>query len=139
MAAITQTAFQRGLLEAATAAGKLRAGFEPPAAWRANTAADLAQRLRPFRRSGLLPDYPLGCDFTPVEQRLVRALAWLKSATATRAGTARTALAALGPAGGRDDGHGAAVERMQLATPRGVRERLYARLVLLALEKTRDR
>jgi acyl-CoA hydrolase len=137
MAAITQTAFQRGLLEAATAAGKLRAGFEPPAAWRANTTADLAQRLRPFRRSGLLPDYPLGCDFTPVEQRLVRALAWLKSATATRAGMARTALAAIaGP--GADPACDAALERMALATPNGLRQRLYARLLRLALARTAD-
>jgi hypothetical protein len=137
MAAITQTAFQRGLLEAATAAGKLRAGFEPPPAWRANTTADLARRLRPFRRSGLLPDYPLGCDFTPIEQRLVRALAWLKSATATRAGMARTALAAIaGP--GADPACDAALERMALATPNGLRQRLYARLLRLALARTAD-
>ena len=41
------------------------------------------QRRDPAR---LLVDYPLGCDFTPVEQRLVRALGWLKSATATEYG-----------------------------------------------------
>ena len=47
-------------------------------------AAALRATLGPFRRAGLLPDYPLGCDFTVEEQRLVRALAWLRSATCSR-------------------------------------------------------
>ena len=43
----------------------------------------------------MLSDYPLGCDFTPVERRLAKALGWLKAATATRGGKARTVLRAL--------------------------------------------
>ena len=39
--------------------------------------------LAPFRADGTLPDYPLGSDFTEVEQRLVKALGWLKANTAT--------------------------------------------------------
>jgi acyl-CoA hydrolase len=136
MAAIADAAHQDGLLAAARAAGKLRAGFAPPAAWRANTAADLAGRLQPFRRSGLLPDYPLGSDFTPVEQRLVRALAWLKAATATRSGTLRTVLAAVPGSDGRRTDSASALERMGLAAPRGLRDRLHARLLRLALART---
>ena len=42
-----------------------------------------ATRCAPFRADGTLPDYPLGSDFTEVEQRLVKALGWLKANTAT--------------------------------------------------------
>jgi acyl-CoA hydrolase len=138
MAAITDARHQPGLLDAAKAAGKLRKAFQMPAAWQRNSATDLARRLRPFRRSGVLPDYPLGCDFTPVEQRLVRALAWLKAATGTRAGTVRTALSALAHRAGGDADAGAALERMALATPRSLRDRLYARMLALALARSPD-
>ncbi|MDR0182871.1 acetyl-CoA hydrolase/transferase C-terminal domain-containing protein [Lysobacter arvi] len=129
MAAIADARFQPGLLEHAKREGKLRTDFVLPASAARNTPERLAASLRPFRRSGALPDYPLGSDFTPVEQRLVKALSWLKSNTATRGAKLRTLWRALGATALDRE----AMERMDLASPRGFGERLEAKLVSLAL------
>jgi len=131
MLAITDARFAPALLERARRALKLPAGEEIELR-RQNSPESVSRRLAPFRASGLLCDYPLGCDFTPVEQRLAKALGWLKNATATRGGKARTLLAAL-TTGGRIDAE--AMARMQLSRPRGPAEFLQARLLRLALQK----
>ena len=136
MAAIADARFQSGLLQRADAARKLPRGFTAPAAWAANTPGDISRRLAPFRRRGLLVDYPLGCDFTPVEQWLVRALEWLKSATATPAGKAATIARSLLPAAAPGDDDFAALDRMALSAPRGIGEWIEARLLRLALRRT---
>ncbi|HET6395946.1 MAG TPA: acetyl-CoA hydrolase/transferase C-terminal domain-containing protein [Pseudoxanthomonas sp.] len=132
MAGIADARFRDGLLQAAREAGKLRAGFVPPPRWDRNTPQRLAGALAPFRADGTLPDYPLGSDFTPVEQRLVRALAWLQARTATRRGKVRTVLEALRPNAHHD---AEALQRMALAAPHGPGERVQARLLRLALAR----
>jgi len=129
MAAIADARFQQGLIDVARREGKLRADFALPESASRNTPERLAAALRPFHTSGALPEYPLGSDFTPVEQRLVKALAWLKSNTATRGAKLRTVWRALGAKALDRD----ALERMDLASPQGFGERLEARLVSLAL------
>ena len=93
----------------------------------------LAARLQPLRRAGVLPDYPQGSDFSVVEQRLVRALAWLKAQTATRRHRLWTLVAALAPNAHLDD---EAMRRMELDTPGSLADRLQARLLRLALART---
>lgn len=132
MASIADAAAQAPLLAAARKAGKLAGDFTPPAAWAGNRRERLAERLSPFRRSGVLPDYPMGSDFTPVEQRLAKALGWLKANTGSRSAKLRTVLAALGPNPHRDD---EALQRMDLAAPAGPGDRLQARLLRLALRR----
>ncbi len=132
MASITDARFQSDLLDAAKRSRKLRADFQAPAHWSRNTPAQLSARLREFRRDGTLPDYPLGSDFTPVEQRLAKALGWLRERTATRGGKIATVLKALG-ARSRDR---EAMTRMDLDSPKSLAETLEARLVALALEQT---
>jgi acyl-CoA hydrolase len=131
MLAITDARFAPKLLACAQAALKLPAG-PAPALRRENSPDAVERKLRPFRAAGLLMDYPLGSDFTPVEQRLAKALGWLKSATATRAGKARTLLHAFSASGRADD---EAMARMQLAHPRGLAELVQARLLRFALAK----
>ncbi|MCL1635409.1 acetyl-CoA hydrolase [Luteimonas sp. SX5] len=133
MAAIADARFQRGLLETAKRSRKLAEGFQPPAQWSNNTERALRERLAPLRSDGTLPDYPLGSDFTEVEQRLVKALGWLKSNSATFAGKAFTVIGAAFAGRSGDD---EAMERMGLQTPKGLQERLYARLVSYALQNT---
>lgn len=134
MAGITDAAFQTRLLEQAKAAKKLAGDFTAPSRWQQNRAATLAARLAPFRADGSLPDYPLGSDFDAVEQDLLRALTWLKSATATRMDKLRTVLAALRqPAADSDALY---LQRMGLEQPAGFGERLDARLLRLALART---
>jgi len=133
MAAITDVRFQRGLLDNARRARKLRHGFAPPADWARNTPERLRDALAPLQTDGTLPDYPLGSDFTAVEQRLVRALAWLKARTVSRGGKLRTLLRALWAGAG---GEREAMARMGLARPRGPGERLMAKVLALGLRET---
>jgi hypothetical protein len=133
MAGIADARHQAPLVDRAKRERKLRADFEIPSGWTRNTPERLRAALAPFRKDGTLPDYPLGSDFTEVEQRLVRALQWLKAETASTGGKLRTVIAAL--ASGRSDDR-EALQRMQLDAPHGLREWLDARLVALALSKT---
>jgi len=133
MAGITDARHRPALLGEAKASRKLRADFAAPAAWDRNNPQRLRDALAPFRADGTLPDYPLGSDFTAVEQRLVKALAWLQAATGTPAGKLRTVSQALRAAPPED---AEAMQRMELAAPRGIGERLDARLLRLALART---
>jgi acyl-CoA hydrolase len=137
MLAITDARFIDGLVAEAKAAGKLRRDFVVPDAWRRNTPEGLADALAPFERRGLFPAWPFGSEFDPVEQRLVGALTALKSRTATRRG--RLAALARGIAHGAPGADVAAeLSRMGLAAPRGLGERLEARVLAAALRAGRD-
>jgi len=108
--------------------------FDQRVHWQRNRADDLAARLAPFRRDGSLPDYPLGSDFTAIEQDLLRALTWLQRNTRTRGGKLRTVVAALRhPASDGDADH---LLRMGLEQPGTFGGRLNARLLRLALART---
>jgi hypothetical protein len=133
MAGIAETRFVDGLLAKAKAALKLRPNFVAPSLWATRTAGHLTQTLRPFRRAGLLPDYPMGSDFTPEEERLAKALGWLALKTATPMGKLRTALSAV-LHGHSDDRE--ALRRMRLDAPRSVGQWIEARLVGLGLVRT---
>lgn len=135
MAGIADARWQASLLDTAKAARKLRGDFTAPARWQRNTPQRLTGVLAPFRADGTLPDYPLGSDFTPVEQRLVRALAWLQANAAGTAGKLRTVVQALTGVNAVDDGE--AMERMDLQAPSGMGQWLEARLLRLALARTR--
>ncbi|QQP95743.1 acetyl-CoA hydrolase/transferase C-terminal domain-containing protein [Lysobacter enzymogenes] len=131
MVAVAAAGHQFPLLDSAMRHGKL-----PRATYRLSDRND-PQRLRdalaPLRAQGALPDYPLGSDFTAVEQRLVKALAWLKANTAGSGAKARTVFKALFSSGAAD---AEAMQRMGLAQPSGFGERIEARLVALALRET---
>ena len=132
MTAITDARFQSELLEKAQAAKKLRKDFSGEPEWSRNTPQQLRKALAPFRSDGTLPDYPLGSDFTEVEQRLVKALGWLKRETTTLPGKLRTVLCALAadlPANRE------ALQRMDLHQPSSIGEKLNARLVAHALQQ----
>ena len=133
MVGIADAAHQPSLLAQAQRNAKLAGDFKPPAHWQRNTPQRLQAALAPLRADGTLPDYPLGSDFTATEQRVLRALQWLKAATATRGSKLRTIAAALG-SGSTDDAD--AMARMQFTAPAGIGERLQARLLALALSRT---
>ncbi len=136
MAAIADARFQPALLETARRDGKLGDASLDATARTRNMPDRLRDALAPFRADGTLPDYPLGSDFTPVEQRLVRALTWLKANTATTGAKLGTIVKALGVGGETDDGEREALARMGYATPSGFADRLSAKLVLLGLRRT---
>jgi len=83
----------------------------------------------------MLPTFPFGSDFDEVEQQLLPALGWLKEQGATWRGRLALAKAFLRP-GEVAAGEAVALERMQLADPRSVGDRLQRRLVLAALRRS---
>lgn len=126
MLAITDSRFQGELLRQAKDSGKIARTYEIPAAHLENHPDRIAVALAPLRERGLLPAFPFGSDFTPVEQRLIAALERLQNASPLQ-------LARLGLAGlsSRD---GEALERMRLDRPTSSTERLYRALVGGALQ-----
>lgn len=134
MARITEAPFQQALLEQARTARKIPADMAVDARARPATPQALASALAGFRSDGTLPDYPLGSDFSEVEQVLLKALGWLKANTQTRGAKLRTVLAAIGQRAG--DGDAVYLQRMGLEAPSGMGERLNARLLRLALART---
>lgn len=132
MTGVADARFQQELVETAKRNGKLRANFSLPAHWAHNTPPRLREALAPLHADGTLPDYPLGSDFTEVEQRLVQALGWLQSHTATFGDKLQTIAAAMMSAGADDK---AAMARMALDKPRGLGEWLNAKLLRHALAR----
>ena len=132
MTAITDARFQGELIDIAKQSKKLRMDFSGEPEWSRNTPLRLRETLAPFRKDGTLPDYPLGSDFTEVEQRLVKALGWLKANTATTTSKIGTVLRAL--AASSDDRE--ALARMELESPQTIAERFGAKLVALGLKQT---
>ena len=133
MAGVAPAPSQQALLEEAQRDGKLRRDFTAPAGWQRNTHARLRETLAPFRRDGSLPDYPLGSDFTEVEQRLVKALGWLQARTATTGDKLGTIAAAFTSSVADDQ---EALQRMRLDRPEGLSAKLYARLLRFALARS---
>ncbi len=136
---ITDVDFQSALIEQAQASGKLRRDFKAPSSVRDNCHERLTQCLHQFRGNGLLPDYPLGSDFTAAEQDLVRALGWLTARTGNRFDKLTTMIKAMLPLSGRTDADTtAALQRMDLHAPRGLQQRLQRRLLRFALARSRN-
>jgi acyl-CoA hydrolase len=106
---ITDSRFQDELLRQAKAAGKIAKSFEIAPAKRNNYPEQIATALSPVRERGLLPPFPFGTDFTRLEQRLIRALELLDSATPLK--LMRLAFAGLG------SNEESAVARMALDRP----------------------
>jgi hypothetical protein len=106
-----------------------------PDAWRANTPAGLAERMRDAKARGLFPPFPFGSDFTEIEQYLLPALLWLKKSTSDWRRWP-TVLSALIAPGTNNDAAAPALERLGLSQPANVAERLLARLVRGALARS---
>ncbi|TNF36542.1 MAG: acetyl-CoA hydrolase/transferase family protein [Gammaproteobacteria bacterium] len=132
MLSVTDARFQAGLVKQAQAAGKLPADYRVPDQFRRNTPA----RLDALRAASLgsFPEFPLGCDFDPLEQALLKALRWLKEKAQPRhfLELGRRVLEEA-DAQGFDD-H---LKRMGLAKPVNFKQKLERSLLLAALVATR--
>jgi hypothetical protein len=115
--------------------GKAAASWRVPEAALANTPERLAAQLRPLAASGALPLFPLGTDFDALEQRIIPALAWLKGNSAGWRARARLLREAMSSAPAAGDA--ALYERLGLASPRDLRERVLKRMVAAGLARTR--
>ncbi len=134
MLSICDARFIPKLMKTAKRELKLDRGFEAPIAWALNRAVQLSTVLKIFRDKGLLPDYPLGCDFTAEEMRLVKALGFLKTETVSLTGKISIISRALLSSATPD---AEAMQRMSLHAPASLKEKFNSKLVSFALKSTR--
>jgi hypothetical protein len=132
MLAVADSRFQDALLADARRAGKLPAGYRIPDAHRQNFPERLESALAPHRAAGRFGALPFGTDLSAEEIALARGLRALKARAGTLGGKLAIAASLLRPPG-RDAGREAALARMGLSRPRGLRERIWRRLVSSAL------
>ena len=134
MLSICDARFLDAMSAEAKSHGKLAPDFEIPDAWRQHRPRHLRKLLEPFEKKGLFPRYPFGSDFTPIEQQLFDALAWLKDAAGTWRGKCFLARKILNP---RQPAAGelVALRRMKLEHPRNLCEQVEKRMLLVALRR----
>ena len=131
---ISDSRFQQELMETAKAAGKLPMDYEVPRAFTENTPARLKEVYQRFRPRGLFPEFPLGSDFTYIEEMLLKAMVWLRSHIKPRA---MLEMARSGPVADETRDHFRPhLERMGLWEAHSLKQKLYQQLVLKALEAT---
>jgi len=128
---IADSRFQASLIAEAQIAGKLSKDFQLDPRYADNTP----ERLQAIasRHPRLFAEYPLGCDFTEEERDLLRALNWLKRKFHLSEIFELGKAALDAPEPSRYPAH---LRRMQLNEPQGLREDLYQRLLLAALQAT---
>src|ERR1700758_824429 len=129
---VADSRFQESLLQRARAAGKIGGAYRIPDAFRNNLPQRLSLALRGHRRQGYFSEYPFGTDLTTEEIALAAALKSLEARTASALARLRTVAAALVAAPA--ERHRSALARMGLEQPRGFRDRLLRRLVVLGLD-----
>jgi hypothetical protein len=137
MLGVADSRFQDDLMRQAKDAGKLPGSFEIPAAQRDNHPERIARALKPAREAGLLPLFPFGSDFTPIEQRLIPALQLLQDSQ--RAPLRLPGLLWQGLSRQPDAADQECLARLGLDKPGTLSERAYRALVSAALAKTRAR
>ncbi|XXF09509.1 acetyl-CoA hydrolase/transferase family protein [Pseudomonas sp. D2-3] len=132
--AVADSRFQEALMQQAIDAGKLPRGFRLDTRHTDNTPERLEQLAR--RHRAVFAEYPLGSDFSEEEQALLRALTWLKGKLRLSEVLELGKAALDAPPA---EAFPAALQRMGLERPEGLREELYQRLVLAGLQATRGR
>jgi hypothetical protein len=81
MLSVADSRFQAELLRKAKDSGKIEKDFELPKNARDNSPERINRALASVRDSGHLPVFPLGTDFTEIEQRLLPALGILSTSS----------------------------------------------------------
>lgn len=134
---ITDSRFQDDLVREAKATGKLRPTYEVPEMFRRNLPEVLADRIAPLRAAGLLEPFPLGCDFTPEELRIGKALKDLKAKVDETGGGLRAVFGSLAPMAMAEHPEWAPLlARMDLEEPDSLEARVSRRLLVSALKET---
>jgi hypothetical protein len=123
--AVADSRFQGQLLKEAKANGKLEASYEIPDRYSGNVPRMLDDKLHPWSRAGLLPDFPFGTDLTDDELHIVRALKRLKHASEHPTELVTLAVKSLWE--GREAPH-AYLERLGLADARSFRDMFVRKL-----------
>lgn len=129
---IADSRFQEQLLAQAKKAGKIPMDYEIPEEYRHNTPEKLKALLAPYQAQGYLPPFPFGTDFTEDDATLLGALKGFQSFASGYPGKmARSLLLELfRPIPPAAHHH---LQRMDLMKPSSIKERLFRKIVVLAL------
>mgnify|MGYP000857581670 FL=1 len=131
---IADSRFQKQLLAQAKKAGKIPLDYEIPPEYRNNTPERLQELLAPYQAQGYFPPFPFGTDFSPEDLQLAGSMKALNAQLSSS--PVKTVIGLLAelfrsiPASALPH-----LERMELAQPSTIKERLYRKLVVLALRK----
>jgi hypothetical protein len=131
MLSITDSRFQAALLSEAKSARKISSDYEIPAAYLNNTPDRITRALTKAQKSGLLPPFPFGTDFTATEQHLIPALERIKNASGSKLQLAALALGGITGQGTAKEA--TCLERMDLTRPSDIKERVFRLLIKGAL------
>lgn len=129
---IADSRFQPELLEKAKRAGKIPPDYQIPPYYLHNTPGRIQARLAKYRKMGLLPDFPLGTDFTEEEIILGRVLKSLKLRLSTRGDLMKTIVKAM-TVGAVPEKAKRYLARLQLDRPTGQKEKLIQKLIVSEL------
>jgi acyl-CoA hydrolase len=129
---IADSRFQPELLERAKRAGKIPQDYQIPPYYLHNTPGRIQARLAKYRKMGLLPDFPLGTDFTEEEIVLGRVLKSLKLRMWTRGDLMKTIVKAM-TVGAAPEKARRYLARLQLDRPTGQKEKLIQKLIVSEL------
>jgi hypothetical protein len=129
---IADSRYQPELLEKAKRAGKIPLDYQIPQRYCQNTPGKIQAQLAQYRKSGLLPDFPLGTDFTEEEIILARVLKGLKARLATKGDLMKTLVRAM-TTGSTPEAAKRYLARLHLDQPIGQKERIIQRLIVAEL------
>jgi len=129
---IADSRFQEQLLTQAKKAGKIPMDYEIPEECRHNTPEKLKALLAPYQAQGYFPRFPFGTDFTEDDADLVGALTGFQGFASGYPGKMIMALLRelFRPIPEAAHHH---LQRMELFKPSSVKERLFRKIVVLAL------
>ncbi|MGB4304138.1 MAG: acetyl-CoA hydrolase/transferase C-terminal domain-containing protein, partial [Syntrophomonadaceae bacterium] len=131
---IADSRFQKQLLAQAKKAGKIPLDYEIPPEYRNNTPERLQELLAPYQAQGYFPPFPFGTDFSPEDLQLAGSMKALNARLSSS--PVKTVIGLLAelfrsiPASAFPH-----LERMDLAKPSTIKERIYRKLVVLALRE----
>ncbi|MCX2983076.1 acetyl-CoA hydrolase/transferase family protein [Halieaceae bacterium IMCC14734] len=128
---ICDSRFQQELMETAKEHGKLAQDHQIPERFQNNNPQKLREIYLQHHRAGHFPDFPLGSDFTYVEEMLLPALSWLGAHMKTSAIAELARVSVISDA--TAEHYQPHLARMGCDKPTTIRDRLYRQLLLMAL------
>ncbi|MGI9379415.1 MAG: acetyl-CoA hydrolase/transferase C-terminal domain-containing protein [Methyloligellaceae bacterium] len=134
---IADSRFQAALLQQAKKNGKIEKSYEIPGQFRQNFPGAVQQRLQQARAKELLPDYPLGTEFSGLEQSIITALKQMKALRQEPLKLVQSVVSVLGNRQ-PDTRERAALERLGLNKTATMREKLIALAFLWAFRQSEN-
>ncbi len=129
---ITDSRFQEKLLKKAKKHGKIPKGWRIPDKFKSNTPQKLSDTLKAYREKDLLSPFPFGTELTEEERTLggaLKALARKRPLSQIKIGPKLLKKKAI-PSSAIPY-----LERMDLKSPKNIKEKILQRIVLIALEE----